>query len=144
MSYGYQCSFNLDDCIKKLGLNERGRVQKVVANEVMRVCDPYVPFDEGYLRDSVHMESGGEEVVYDGPYAQYLYGGKVWEDPELHCAGFQTENGWYSRNGARKVPTDRDLTFQGAPVRGAHWVDRAMQAGGTGRVEEAARKAVNK
>lgn len=32
----YQCSFNLEDCIKKLGLEERGKVQQFVTNEFMK------------------------------------------------------------------------------------------------------------
>lgn len=118
MIQAYTCNFNLDDCLKGLGLDEKGRVQKAVNHEVMRVCDPYVPFDiagiyedPGYLKDSVHVDSDGEGVVYDGPYARNLY-----YHPEY--------------------------SFQGAPMRGAYWADRAMNGGGIERVEEAAGRAV--
>ena len=143
----YQCTFNLQDCIKELGLDEKGRVQQVVTNEVLRLSDDYIPFDEGTLKDSGHIENG-TDVVWGGaaaPYAPYMWGGIVYEDPELHCAGFQVKDGgWRSRKGVQKVPTDRPLEYQGAPMRGDHWVPRMLQNGGLQKIESAVRKEAGK
>ena len=49
---------------------------------------------------------GSGEVVWNGPYARYLYYGKVMVGR------------------APKKLTDTDLTFHGAPKRGAFWFER--------------------
>lgn len=115
MKFDYHVNFNLQDCIKDLGLDEKGRVQQVVTNEVLRLNDPYVPFDEagkyeypGRLRDSGHIENV-TDVVWETPYARRLY-----YHPEYN--------------------------FQGAPTRGSYWVDRMLQNGGLKEIENAARK----
>lgn len=112
MGVVYECSFNLKDCINTLGLEERGRVQQTVTNELIRLADTYVPFDAaglyenpGRLRDSVHIENE-TDVVWNAPYARRWY----FEDAE----------------------------FQGAPQRGNHWVSRMLQDGGLKKIEEAA------
>lgn len=139
----YQCTFNLQDCIRSLGMEERGRVQQYVANEVLMLSDPYVPFDQGGLKDSGHVENG-TDVVWGGQaalYARYMWNGIVYEDPELHCAGFEIgDGGWKSRKGVQKVPTDRLLEYRGAPLRGAYWVPRMLQNGGLSQIEAGARR----
>lgn len=140
MSYDYVCSFNLDDCIKALGLEEKGRVQQVVTNSVLHMSEPYVPFDQGDLLASGHIE--GTDVVWDTPYARYMWNGIVYEDPDLHCAGFKTENGWFSKKGVQKVPTTRSLQYHNGNLRGAHWAERMLQNGGLEDIEKKAREAV--
>lgn len=122
MSYAYECTFELDDCLRKLGLDERGRVQQAVDSEVLRVCDPFLPFDTGALRDSglLLTDTGSGEVVWAcGNKARRLYYG---------------EESWNWSNGG----------VQEGGLRGPYWVDRAMEAGGMEQVEEAARKEVKK
>lgn len=36
----YQCTFNLDKCIKALGLEEKGKIQQFVTNEFMKNVPP--------------------------------------------------------------------------------------------------------
>lgn len=139
--YGCTLTFDTRQCMKRLGISERGRVQRIVSEEILRLCDPYVPLSEGYLRDTGHVENN-TEIVWNGPYAHYLYEGIVYEDPKLHCAGFRTENGWRSRKDVQKVPSDRVLHYNNGNLRGAHWVDRMLQNGGRKKVEDAARRAV--
>lgn len=147
MALDYQCTFNLKDCIETLGLSEHGRVQKVVAEAVLRLSEPYVPFDEGALLasgrvvDNSVVEWGGNE---SGAYARYMWNGIVYEDPERHCAGFPTENGWRSRKDVQKVPTARSLEYHGGSLRGSHWVPRMLQDGGRKQIEDAARRAVRR
>lgn len=90
-------------------------MQEYITNEVMRLSEPYVPFDKaglyaypGRLKGSVHIENK-TDVVWNGPYARYLY-----YHPEFH--------------------------FQEAPIRGAYWVDRMLQNGGMKRIEDGMRK----
>ena len=140
MKFDDQCNFNLQDCIKTLGLDEKGRVQQVVTNAVLELSEPYIPFEEGALMASGHIENG-TDIVWNTPYARYMWNGIVYEDPDLHCAGFMTENGWRSRKDVQKVPTDRELQYHNGTLRGKRWVDRMMQNGGRDKIEQMARKA---
>lgn len=136
--------FSVKRCIKNLGLDESGMVQQVVTNEVIKLSEPYVPFAEGDLAASAHIENG-TDVVWGLPYAHYMWGGIVYEDPLLHCAGFQVEDGgWRSRKGVQKVPTNRKLEYQNGSLRGPKWVPRMLQDGGAKKIEDEARKAVRK
>lgn len=132
--------------MKAFGLDEGGRVQQVVTHETLRLSDDYIPFDEGALKDSGHIE--GTDIVWGGgavQYARYMWNGIVYEDPVLHCAGFEVkEGGWCSRKGVQKVPTKRLLEYQGTPKRGAYRVARMMQNGGCEKIEAAARKEVGR
>lgn len=114
MAYDYVCTFDLKECVETLGLNERGRVQQFVTNEVLRLSEPYVPFDiagkypdPGRLKRSGHIEND-TDVVWNTPYARR----------------------WYYE----------EAKFQGAPMRGRYWVDRMMQNGGKEKIEDGARK----
>lgn len=76
-------SFTLDgklDCdvgkvMKRLGIDERGNVQKVIDSEVLRLNNPYVPKDTGALVQSgtLNTEVGSGEVKYRTPYARKQY-----------------------------------------------------------------------
>lgn len=61
--------------LKDRGLQAEGKVQKIVDSEVLRRCDPYVPFDTGYLKKSgiTGTKIGKGEVVYDAVYAHTNY-----------------------------------------------------------------------
>lgn len=117
--HDYTCDFNLDDCIKKLGLDEKGRVQQYITEEFKKNVQPFVPFDEaekyenpGRLVESCHTENESD-VVWDTPYARRLY-----YHPEYN--------------------------YQGAPTRGGYWADRYMQNGGQKELEQGARRIVRK
>ena len=78
-NYDYVCTFNLDDCIKALGLEEKGRVQQYVTKEFMKKVEPFVPFDEagkyenpGRLVESCHIEND-TDVVWKTPYVRRHY-----------------------------------------------------------------------
>ncbi len=118
MQYDKISSFNVGKCVETLGLDEKGRVVKYIANEIMRLSDDYVPFDlaekypnPGRLKDSAHIENRSD-VVWNTPYARR----------------------WYYE----------DANFQGAPTRGKMWVDRMLQNGGLRQIEDGARKMVKK
>ncbi len=101
---------NLDDVgtmLRKRGLELNGRVQKLFTNEVARYADPYVPMQQGILKNTRIIEDDG--IIYNQPYARYQYYGKVMVGR------------------APKKLTGRNLTYHGAPKRGAFW-DRRMWA----------------
>ncbi len=140
-TYGCRLSLDTRRCMERLGIVERGRVQRVASEEILRLCDTYIPFSEGNLRDMGHVEYN-TEIVWNASYAHYMYEGIVYEDPVLHCAGFKTENGWRSRKNVQKVPSDRKIHYNNGSKRGDHWVDRMMNNGGRRKVEEAVRREV--
>lgn len=116
MAYDYVVRFNLDDTIKRLGLDEQGRVQNFVTSEVLRLSEPFIPLREGNLIGSGHVE--GTDVVWATPYARRLY-----YHPE------------YNFN-------EKGDSENGGVGRGAYWVDRMLQNGGMLKIENGARKLV--
>ncbi len=136
-------SFDAGACIRALGVEERGRLVEKCAEEILRLSGDYVPFKDGHLLKNGVVENG-RDVVWDEPYAHYLWEGIVYEDPDLHCAGFQTDNGWRSKKKVKKIPTERSLKYGGGNLRGSHWVDSMLNDGGlekiTGMLEKEMRK----
>lgn len=56
-------------------LNKLQSVQKYIDSEVLRLSDPYVPFDTGKLKQSGTLGTviGSGEVIYNCPYARQNY-----------------------------------------------------------------------
>lgn len=103
-------------------------VQKMFANELLKLSDPYTPFASGVLKDSGRVTEGGKAIEYNTPYANYLYHGKLMVDPKTRKGAFYSPDyGFWSRPGVPKELTDRDLQFQGAPLLYARsmWTEAA-------------------
>lgn len=94
-----------------------------VAMYAAKDTSPFVPFLTGSLDNRTQVD--GNYIIYPGPYAHYLYYGKVWVDPVTHAAGFMTEDGWKSRYGVTKIETDRNLVFNKTvhPQAQDHWFE---------------------
>lgn len=92
--------------------------QKFVDSEVIRLCDPYTPFESGMLKLSALLgtDIGSGTVVWNAPYARYLYYGSVMVSP--------TTGSPWAKKGERKIITDRELKYNGAPKRGKLWFER--------------------
>ncbi len=143
MSVDITITFDVNDCKHTLGVDELGKIQKFVQNEIINLSEPYVPISQGTLKNSVRID--GDDIVYGGAaikYARYQWNGVVYEDPELHCAGFRTKDGWRSRKNVQKVPTERRLTYQNGSLRGDHWIPRMLQNGGRKKIEDGIRRMV--
>lgn len=117
-----------EEFISKFGVGEGGYIQKVVDSAVIRECFPYVPFDEGVLAGSANTatEIGSGEVVYDTPYARYLYYGEVY-GPNIPITENGIITGYWSP--PEKFPTGEKLEYntEKNPQAGSHWFDRAME-----------------
>lgn len=96
------------EILKRLGLGGTNKVQKYIASQVKRLCDPYVPMQQGDLKNKATIAGDGSSIVYTQPYAHYQYYGKV-------MAGR-----------APKHYTGDDLTYHGAPTRGPQWEKRML------------------
>lgn len=126
MGYDYQCDFDLDKCMKTLGLNENGRVQQFVTNEFKKNVQPFVPLDiagkyenPGRLIESCRIEND-TDVVWETPYARRMY-----YHPEYNFQG-------------------KDKSETEGTGRGAYWADRYLQNGGREKLREGAERIVKK
>lgn len=90
------------------GLGRNNKVQKYLASEVARLSDPYVPMQQGMLKNQRQIAQDGSQLVYPAPYAHYQWYGEV-------MAGR-----------APKQYTGKKLTYNGAPMRGARWTVRML------------------
>lgn len=128
MPIKYNARLDLDglqDALEARGLKPGGKVQKFIDSEVIRLCDPKVPFATGVLKHSAITASviGQGMVVYATPYARYLYYGQVY-GPNIPRYEAGELAGFWSPTGKKKHPTGRKLTYNGAPERGALWFER--------------------
>lgn len=96
------------EILKRLGLGGTNKVQKYIASQVKRLCDPYVPMQQGHLKNTATIAGDGSFIVYSQPYAHYQYYGEV-------MAGR-----------APKHYTGEKLTYHGAPTRGPQWEKRML------------------
>lgn len=105
------------------------RAQAWLDNTVVKDSTPYVPRLTGALERSgiAGTKIGSGLVEWNSPYARYQYYGKVMVDPAIGAAGFLTEDGWFSRRGASKVLTGRDLQYskQSHPKACRLWFEAA-------------------
>ncbi len=87
----------------------------ILALQAARDTEKFVPMLTGALKNRTKVDGG--TITYQGPYARYLYNGKVMVDPA-------TGSPWASR-GTTKVLTDRNLVFNKASHADAqdHWFE---------------------
>lgn len=108
MSLKVKVDINTAKILRSRGLGGDNSVQRFLASEVKRLCDPYVPMQQGALKNQTTIASDGSQLIYTQPYAHYQYYGKV-------MAGR-----------APKKYTGDDLTYHGAPMRGPEWEKRML------------------
>lgn len=74
-SLSIRTDIDINQALKRLGVDEGGAVQKTIDSEVLRLNDPYIPKDTGQLIRSgqQNTEMGSGEVVYQTPYARKQY-----------------------------------------------------------------------
>lgn len=111
--------------LRNMGLADKNKARRHLAACIKERADPYAPYDTGLLKNTAQISPNGKYLTYVGPYAHYQYHGKVMGPNVL------TKDGWRSmapKGG--KYYTGKDLTYQGAPMRGPQWVDRALAAHG--------------
>ena len=99
---------------------------------VLEDCKPYMPLRTGSMQQRSKVNYDGTQVEFPGPYARFQYGGKVMVD--------SVTNSPWARKGAKKVLTDRPLTYS-QPTATSHWFDTAKAAHGEYWVSEVKRKA---
>lgn len=91
------------------------KAEHILAVQVQKDTSPFVPFLTGSLDQRTRVD--GNEIIYPGPYARFLYYGKVMVDPETGST--------YAPKGGTKVLTDKNLVFNkaGHAQAQSHWFE---------------------
>lgn len=108
-----------DALLKRRGLQEGGPVQKFIDNESMRYMGPYMPRRQaGELEHMMVLGTviGSGQIDIPGPFAHYLHEGILYVSPTTGSA--------WAKKDEIKVPTDKELQYAGAPMRGKKFFDR--------------------
>lgn len=102
------------DAVKEAIAKGCSRAEHVLAVQVKKDTEPFVPMLNGGLRGKTKVI--GNLIVYEGPYARYLYYGKLYVDPLTGSP--------YAREGVTKVPAvpEKDLIFH-KPGTCSHWFE---------------------
>lgn len=77
------------------------KAELALAEQVKADTSPFVPALTESLDNRTVIE--GNQIVYPGPYARYLYYGKLMVDPNTGSS--------YAPKGGSKVTTDKNLVF---------------------------------
>lgn len=111
------------------------RAESIVGQQVIKDTAPFVPALTGSL--TIRTRLDGNKIIYPGPYAQFLYYGKVMVDPQTGST--------FAPKGGTKVLTNRDLVFSKAmhPQAQSHWFE-ASKAQNMEKWVRVADKAVKK
>jgi len=80
------------------------RADHILAQQVKKDTRPFVPALTSSL--SRRAKAPDNVLIYPGPYARYLYGGKLMVDPNTGSS--------YAKKGNTKVLTDKSLVFNKA------------------------------
>ena len=109
------------------------KAEHILAQQVAKDTSPFVPMLTGSLDQRTRVD--GSQVIYPGPYARFLYYGKVMVDPNTGST--------YAPKGGTKVATDRNLVFNQTvhPQAQSHWFE-ASKAQNLEKWERVAEKAV--
>lgn len=101
---------SIQQSLASRGLEERGKAQQFLDNEVIRTTDAYVPLDSGKLKQSAisGTKVGSGKIVYNTPYAKYQFYQKLMVGK------------------APKTLTNKDLKYHsGDSKRGGFWFTRS-------------------
>nr|DAR06980.1 MAG TPA: Minor capsid protein [Caudoviricetes sp.] len=103
------------DSLREKVSSASDKAAHIVAMQVRKDTSPYVPALTGSLDKRTRVDGG--EIIYPGPYARYLYFGKLMVDPATGSS--------YAQKGSTKVLTDKKLVFNKAMHGQAqsHWFE---------------------
>lgn len=101
--------------------------EAVVATQALKDTRPYVPALTEAFSNLARVD--GNEIVYTGDQAAYLYAGKVMVDEMGRHAVYIKDVGWRHRKGAKLHAIDKDLVFTTDmhPKAQAHWMEASYE-----------------
>ena len=122
------------DAVKEAVSKGCDHAEHILAVQAAKDTTPFVPMLTGSLRTRTRVM--GNTVIYPGPYARYLYYGKLYVDPLTGSS--------YARKGVTKVPAvpEKNLIFHRTGTC-SHWFE-ASKAQNMGKWVRVAEKAVKR
>ena len=135
MAVTFAMHFGGMEAIKEKLAESCTRAESIVGQQVIKDTAPFVPALTGSL--TIRTRLDGNKIIYPGPYARFLYYGKVMVDPQTGST--------FAPKGGTKVLTNRDLVFSKAmhPQAQSHWFE-ASKAQNLDKWIRIAEKAVEK
>lgn len=135
MAVTFAMHFGGMEAIKDILAESCTRAESIVGQQVIKDTEPFVPALTGSL--TIRTRLDGNKIIYPGPYARFLYYGKVMVDPQTGST--------FAPKGGTKVLTNRDLVFSKAmhPQAQSHWFE-ASKAQNLDKWIRIAEKAVEK
>lgn len=123
------------DAIKDRLWQSGTKADHIVAQQIAKDTSPFVPASGAAAGLDERTIVDGPNVIYPGPYARFLYYGKVMIDPSTGST--------FAPKGGSKVTTDRNLVFNKSvhPQAQDHWFE-ASRAQNLDKWKKVARKAV--
>lgn len=111
------------------------KAEHILAQQIAKDTSPFVPASGSPSGLDTRTRVDGSLVIYQGPYARFLYNGKVMVDPNTGST--------FAPKGGSKVVTDRNLVFNQTvhPQAQDHWFE-ASKAQNMEKWERVAEKAV--
>lgn len=111
------------------------KAEHIVSQQIAKDTSPFVPSSGSPTGLDQRTRVDGSLVIYPGPYARFLYYGKVMVDPNTGST--------FAPKGGTKVVTDRNLVFNQTvhPQAQSHWFE-ASKAQNLEKWERVAEKAV--
>lgn len=111
----FEVHADIDKTLAKRLSESSAKAEHTIAVQMEKDTTPYVPMLTGSLMERTRVV--GDSIVYPGPYARYLYYGKLMVDPNTGSS--------YAPKGGTKVLTDKNLVFNQAshPQAQDHWFE---------------------
>lgn len=108
---------NINETIAKKLARNATKAEHILAQQIAKDTSPFVPARNESLDIRTRVE--GNQIIYPGPYARYLYYGKLMVDPDTGSA--------FAPKGSTKVLTDKNLVFRKDvhPQAQSHWFEAA-------------------
>lgn len=113
--------FEFNEAKVKNRLRDQTKMAKrLLKNEIVKDTEKFVPMQRGYLKNSItqSLQSNDDFIVYNTPYARFLYNG-------LLMIGRITHRAWAKR-GETKIKTSKKLNYGKVhPLATSHWFERS-------------------
>lgn len=106
------------------------KAEKILAEQVLKDTDPFVPAKTGTFSKLAY--TVGNEIIYTGDQARYLYEGKVMVDEEGDGPRYYPSIGWRYRKGSKLHAIDKNLVFTTDmhPDAQSHWMEASEAKNG--------------
>lgn len=99
--------------------------QRLLTEQVLADCTPLVPFRQGALQSSASIGVNADEIMWNTPYAHYLYEGKVY-GPNIPIYDKITGELTGFCSPPSKKPTGKQLEYHHLGATD-HWFEEAKE-----------------